>query len=91
MIVKAFLTFLLLPMTAFLNILPALPDMNQTIIDGGAWITEQFQSVLAVLNMFFGTSFVAAILIILIALINFQWIYNLSMWALRKIPFVDIT
>jgi hypothetical protein len=72
------------------GVLPNAPATPQSVIDGGAWITDQIGSVIAVLNYVFGATLLAAIMVVVIAMFTWEYIYAASMWIIRKIPMINI-
>jgi hypothetical protein len=73
-----------------LQILPTAPATPQTVIDGGSWITDQIGSVVAILNYVFGSTLLAAIMVVVVAMFTWEYIYAAVMWIVRKIPMINI-
>jgi hypothetical protein len=72
------------------GIMPSVPATPQAIIDGGGWITETIGSVISVLNMLYSPALLAACMVVIIAMFNFELIYHALMWILRKIPMINM-
>lgn len=91
MIIEYLINFIMLPVILILNLMPDLPDLPTAIVDGGNWVFQQFGVAIAILHMFLGTTFVNAVIVVVLAIVNFNWLYNLSMWVLRKTPFINVS
>ena len=72
------------------GIFPNAPATPQAVIDGGSWITDQIGSVVAVLNYVFGSTLLAAIMVVVVAMFTWEYIYAAAMWLVRKIPMINI-
>lgn len=72
------------------GIFPNAPATPQAVIDGGSWITDQIGSVIAVLNYVFGSTLLAAIMVVVVAMFTWEYIYHAAMWLIRKIPMINI-
>jgi hypothetical protein len=73
-----------------LGILPNVPATPSAIVDGGNWVTSTIGGVISVLSMLLTPALLAAVVLVIVGLINFQWIYHTVMWVVRKIPMVNI-
>jgi hypothetical protein len=73
-----------------LGVLPNAPATPQSVIDGGSWITSQIASVIGVLNYVFGSTLMAAIMVVVVAMFTWEYIYAGAMWVIRKIPMINI-
>lgn len=69
-----------------LGIFPSLPAMPQAIIDAGAWVIATVGSGAQVLSTIYSPPLFAAILTSIIVLVQFEQLYHLTMWIIRKIP-----
>lgn len=86
MIINIFFELVKGLLTTVLSILPSLPAMPS----GFTSVMDTFQDYLVWGNVFLvkllGLSFIQMIFPILILLINFKWIYHLTMWIIKKLP-----
>lgn len=72
---------------SILGILPDMPEEVTSVID------DFFDIIFAgvnIFNFFVPLNFVAILIPIVIAILNFDKIYKLIMWVLRKIPFIGV-
>ena len=76
--------------TTILGVLPNAPATPPEVSAAGAWITTQVTNVIGILNMLYGTALLSAIMLVIIAMFNWEWIYHSTMWLVRKIPVVNI-
>ncbi len=72
---------------SILGILPDMPDSITTVVDN---FFDLIFSGVNVLNFFVPLDTVAILIPIVIAIVNFDRIYKIVMWILRKIPFLSI-
>jgi hypothetical protein len=70
--------------------LPTVAATPTSVIDGGTWITDQISAVVSVFNMVYGATLFSALILIILAIINFEWIYHTLMWVIKKIPMINI-
>jgi hypothetical protein len=77
--------------TAVLGILPNVPATPAGVTAGATWITDQITSVIAFLNLLYSPTLLAAILIIVVGMFNFEWIYHTALWIIRKIPMINVS
>jgi hypothetical protein len=81
---------MLLMVQSIFSILPTIPATPTAITSGAGWVTDQIVSIISILRMVYGSALLSAIVVILIAILNFEWIYHTSMWIIRKIPVLNI-
>lgn len=67
--------------------LPSLPNEVQSILDG---IVDLMVNSIGLFSVFFDMNVVRVLLPIVIVIVNFEKIWNLIMFILRKIPFLGI-
>lgn len=85
-IIGTFLTI----MQGILSVLPTIPTTPASVVSGGSWVTTQVGAVISVLNMLFSPTLVAASMIIIIGVFNFEWVYHVTLWVLKKIPMFNV-
>lgn len=90
MIINFIVDSMLSVLKLIFGILPNVPAIPTAISDGGTWITDQISSVIGVLNMVYGQTLMAAIMVVVIAMFSFDWVYHTAMWIIRKIPVINI-
>lgn len=90
MITNTVLHVIMLAITALLSILPTLPAMDSGVVSAGAWVTTQVSNTISVLNWIFGSTLLAAIMVVVLALFNFEWVYHSIMWIVHKIPMINV-
>jgi len=72
-------------------ILPTVPATPSAISTAGTWVTDQISGAMAVLNMVYGATLLAAIMVVIIAMFTFEWIYHTIMWIVRKLPMIGVS
>ncbi len=85
-IINTMITFII----AIFSPLPTIPATPTAIVDGGTWVTTTIGEVISVLNMLYTPALLAACMIVIIAIFNFEMIYHGIMWILRKIPVINM-
>lgn len=70
--------------------IPTLPTTPTAVTSAGGWAVTQVDNVIGVLRLVYGTTLLAAMFVIIIALFNFEWVYHSLMWLVRKLPFLSI-
>lgn len=85
-IISVFATFV----KGVFYILPSLPDMPEPITSGGDWLINTVTSVASVLTMVYSPALMAIMISTAILLLNFEHIYHVTMWILRKIPVINM-
>jgi hypothetical protein len=90
MITNTIIHVVMSAVSALLSILPTLPAMDSGVVSAGSWVTTQVGAVIAVLNWIFTPSLMAAIVVIIVALFNFEWVYHSVMWIVHKIPIISV-
>ncbi len=75
---------------AIFSILGLLPDMPSEVVSVMDSFFEIIFTGVNIFNFFVPLDFVAILIPIVIAILNFDKIYKLVMWVLRKIPFIGV-
>jgi len=68
------------------SVLPDIPAMPTAISDIGTTLSTLIVSGWATIAGFLGIPFMIAMTVIIIGIMNFEHIYHLSMWVIRKLP-----
>lgn len=68
------------------GVLPDLPDMPAGIVTALDTIPEMVRFGSRYLSYYIGSTFMLVMIPILIILANFNWIYHLVIWVLKKLP-----
>lgn len=71
---------------AVLGILPNLPDLPTAFTDVMAIFLGYIRVGFRFIVYFAGGDFVKVIFPLLAFLLNFRWIYHLTMWVIKKLP-----
>lgn len=90
MIFTYMITALLALVSGIFSILPTVPPMPVAVTTAGVWVTDQITLVVGVLNMIYGQTLLAALMVVIIGMFTFDWIYHTAMWIIRKIPMINI-
>ena len=73
------------------SLLPDVPAFPQTLLNSVNKVFDIIFSNLTLLPMFIRIDTIKILVPLLIVVINFEYIYNLVMWVLRKIPGLSIS
>jgi hypothetical protein len=76
--------------TGVFYILPSLPAMPSAVVTAGDWTATQITGAISILNMIYGTTLLAGMMVIIIAMFSFELIYRSSMFVLHKVPFINV-
>lgn len=87
MIVEFLLSAIMGVVTVVMNLIPDLPAMPSELVSAGGWLVSQVASVSGFLAWFYGQGLYIAMITVLIALLNFEFLYHATLWVLRKLPF----
>jgi hypothetical protein len=90
MIVQYLIDAIISVIEGIFGILPSLPATPSSVVSAGSWVTDTITSVIAVFNMVYGSALMAAIMVVILGLLNFTWVYHTLMWIIRKIPVLNI-
>ena len=72
---------------SLLGVLPDMPEKATSVVDG--FFDLIFDGV-EIVNFFVPLDFVSVLIPIIIVIMNFEKVYKLIMWVLRKIPFISV-
>lgn len=75
---------------AVFSILGVLPDMPAEVTNVMDSFFDMMFEGINIFNFFVPLNFVAMLIPIVIAILNFDKIYKLVMWIIRKIPFASV-
>jgi hypothetical protein len=53
-------------------------------------VTTTITSVISILSMLLSPTLLAACVVIILGMLNFQWIYHSVLWVIRKVPVINI-
>lgn len=70
-----------------LDVLPSAPDSVISVVDK---IFEMITSGATLVTLFVDIKMVKILIPIVIAIVNFDYLYHLIMYVIKKIPFIDI-
>lgn len=70
--------------------LPTLPAIPSAVSSGGTWIIDTIGGVISILNFIYSPTLLAAIVVIAVALLAFDTVYNVIMWVIRKVPILNV-
>jgi uncharacterized protein YybS (DUF2232 family) len=69
---------------------PSIPHIPQTIMDTANAVVTSVASSVQVVSFVLSPALIAIIFVVTLAVLNFHWIYVLFMWAIKKIPMVNL-
>lgn len=73
-----------------LKVLPTVPSMSDTFSNSFWYYWNTIFSNLSLISCFVRVSTIKLIIPLLIFIINFEFIYKLGLWAIKKLPFINI-
>jgi hypothetical protein len=76
--------------TALFGILPNVPATPTSISSGGDWVINSVAGIASVLQQIYTPVLLTAIIVVVLVLFNFERIYFLVLWVLKKIPALNI-
>ena len=68
------------------GVLPDLPDMPVGITNALDMIPDMIRFGSRFLSYYIGSTFLLVMIPILVVLVNFNWIYHLVFWIIKKLP-----
>jgi len=86
MVIQFLLDMIVALFVGIFNLIPALPAMPTEITGAGTWIVDQFEAVNGVIRMFYGDLMFTAVITCVVLLWQFENVYHLTMWVIRKLP-----
>lgn len=86
MIITGFIYLIYLVLRTVFSVLPSLPPMPTQFATVGDFIIDTIASTAAYINYVLSTPIIVATVGALIAIFNFEKLYQLTMWVIRKIP-----
>jgi hypothetical protein len=87
LIIKAIISLL----QTIMSVLPNLPAVPVAISSAGGWISDQIIGVVSLLRQLYGTTLLAALVLVGGSLLIFKTTYSFIMWVIRKIPVLNIS
>jgi hypothetical protein len=90
MIIEFLLSVTMSFLTTVLDVIPNLPSIPVEISSAGTWVITQTGSVSGLFAYIYGAALYIAILAVIVAILNFEHLYHATMWAIRKIPMINI-
>jgi len=86
MIISAIVTGFLELLKMIFGVLPTLPAMPSAVTDVSSWFITMTSNVSAILDYLYGHYLYLALIGATILLFQFENIYHLTMWIIRKLP-----
>lgn len=65
--------------------LPSIPELPSVVIDGISWFNGSVAGVVGVVSWLYTPVFFGAIMMLMIAVLIFDPVYNLALWVWHKI------
>lgn len=90
MITETIILSLVTSITMILGILPDIVSVPDVVVDGINSFLDIIFNNLDLLNVFVPVSTIKLVIPIAIIIMNFEHIYKLIMWIIKKIPFLGI-
>lgn len=90
MIIESLLTLISNFISFILNLLPNLPSVPDKIYNSVNGFINLIFSYCGLLGVFVDLDLIKTLIPLLIIVINFEYIYRLVLWVIRKIPFLNI-
>jgi hypothetical protein len=76
--------------TALFSIVPNVPATPEAIVTAAEWVITTIQQIASVFQQIYSPSLLSAIVVMMLVLFNFERIYFLVLWVLKKIPAINI-
>jgi len=86
MVIQFLLDLIVSLFVGLLSVIPALPAMPSEIIAGGDWLIDKVVDVNGIVRMFYGDVLFTIIIGSVVLLWQFENVYHLTMWVVRKLP-----
>ena len=90
MIIEAFFDLIYNLNSFIFSMLPSFPDMPDKIINSINNFLDLIFNNAGLLGLFLPLDLVKVILPLTLIVINFDYIYGLILWVLKKIPFINV-
>lgn len=87
MIIELILDVILIIINFIFDLLPDLPEMPEIIVNYINLALDYIFNNLSLLNFFISVDLIKVIVPLLVIVINFDNLYHLVMWIIKKLPF----
>lgn len=91
MIIEALVSMFLTMANGILSVLPDLPALDTPIQNAGNWVITLLNDFASVPIMIYGGQLFTAICAMLVIYYAYEFVYKLTIWFMRKIPFVNMS
>lgn len=90
MIIEGLVNILVMSIQAVLSLIPNLPDLPVDLIEGANGFINLIFDNLGLLGLFIPISTIKIVVPLILVIVNFDKIYRLVIWTLKKIPVFGI-
>ena len=90
MIIEGLVNILVMSIQAVLSLIPNLPDLPADLIEGANGFINLIFDNLGLLGLFIPISTIKVVVPLILVIVNFDKIYRLVIWTLKKIPVFGI-
>lgn len=90
MIIEGLVNILVMSIQAVLSLLPSLPDLPADLIEGANGFINLIFDNVGLLGLFVPIATIKIVVPLILVIVNFDKIYRLVIWVLKKIPIIGI-
>lgn len=90
MIIEGLLDTLIMSIQAILSLIPNLPDLPSNLVEGANGFINLIFDNVGLLGLFVPISTIKVVVPLILLIVNFDKIYRLVIWILKKIPVFGI-
>lgn len=90
MIIEGLIDTLIMSIQAILSLIPNLPDLPSNLVEGANGFINLIFDNVGLLGLFVPISTIKVVVPLILLIVNFDKIYRLVIWILKKIPVFGI-
>ena len=90
MIIEGLIDTLIMSIQAILSLIPNLPDLPSNLVEGANGFINLIFDNVGLLGLFIPISTIKVVVPLILLIVNFDKIYRLVIWILKKIPVFGI-
>lgn len=90
MIIEGLVNILVMSIQAILSLIPSLPDLPADLVEGANGFINLIFDNVGLLGLFIPIATIKVVVPLILVIVNFDKIYRLVIWTLKKIPIFGI-
>lgn len=90
MIIEGLVNILVISIQSILSLIPNLPDLPKNLLEGANGFINLIFDNVGLLGLFIPVSTIKIVVPLILLIVNFDKIYRLVVWTLKKIPVFGI-